>query len=466
MKRVFIGMLFGIAVCFFAFIAQEYSGDISVIEQEPDTHQADPLEHADGALACNLPIIAIETDGQEIQKETSIIASLKVIDTNEINHTDDVPSIESDIELKYRGNSSYLTFDKLGYRVTLLADGSKGIGSTRRDEGLLGMASASDWVLQGPFLDRSLVRNRIMYSLSREIMSWAPDTRYCEVIVDGEYQGIYLLIEPVQNTAGRLGLTEFGLISGQTSYVLKRDREGTETNTLDTYGNLNGYTQQEVSILYPNEENITNSQRTWILNDFTEFEKALYGDDFDNPGIGYAAFIDVDSFVEYYLINEFSMISDASILSTFIYKDIGDKLRLAVWDFNNGFDNYPWDIKKIDEFLVADNNWFNRLFQDRAFTDKVCAKWEELRESLLSDQSLINRIDSEFNSLGESVDRNFDVWGYTYTESLLNVHEDGDAVRREPTSPEDAIALLKDTVLSRAHWMDDHLIDLYELSIN
>ena len=69
MKRVFIGMLFGIAVCFFAFIAQEYSGDISVIEQEPDTHQADPLEHADGALACNLPIIAIETDGQEIQKE-------------------------------------------------------------------------------------------------------------------------------------------------------------------------------------------------------------------------------------------------------------------------------------------------------------------------------------------------------------------------------------------------------------
>ena len=89
--------------------------------------------------------------------------------------------------IKYRGASSYDVFDKRSYRIKLYRDSGKSL-----EYPLLGMGEHSEWVLYGPFLDRSLVRNRLVYGLAREMAVWSPDTRYCELYVDGAYQGIYL----------------------------------------------------------------------------------------------------------------------------------------------------------------------------------------------------------------------------------------------------------------------------------
>lgn len=452
------------AVVVAVFAAQVAS---STLQDAANGGQAEGASSGVTDSAGAIPLIELSTNGQEIQKEEPIVAEMSIVDGG-VEAAGEAPSFTSDVSLKYRGNSSYLTFDKMSYRVTLLRDGDDGVNSRKREESLLGMASDSEWVLNGPFLDRSLVRNRVMYGLSREIMDWAPDTRWCELSVDGVYQGVYLLVEPVRNSTGRLGLTKFGLLSGETAYVVKRDRVGTETNVIDTYGNANGYTSNEVSISYPSEGNITPAQKSWIVSDLTEFETALYGDDFADPSSGYAAFIDVDSFVDYYLLNEFAMISDAGRLSTYAYKDLGDdeKLKMCVWDFNNAFDNIPWDVKAVDDFLVADSNWFDRLLQDRAFVDAVCARWKELRSGILSDDSFTERVDAEFLSLGDAVDRNTEVWGYTYKEELLNVTEDDGHVRKDPSSPEEAVAMVKDTALARAQWMDEHLEDLYRRCVN
>ena len=467
MKRVVFGVALAVVVVCVAACAESFAASIGLIGDKEQLGEVAVVEEKESAESDELPLIKLSTNGQQIQKETSIVAELSIVDSG-MKANGEEPSLVSDIALKYRGNSSYLTFDKFSYRVTLLRDGEDGTESRKRDESLLGMAEDSEWVLYGPFLDRSLVRNRVMYGICREIMDWAPDTRWCELMVDDVYQGIYLLVEPVRNSVGRLGLAEFGLLSGETAYIIKRDRPGTETNVIETYGNANGYTSQEVSIAYPSEGNVTAEQRSWIVSDFTQFETALYGDSFADSNVGYAAYIDIGSFVDYLLVNEFAMITDASYLSTYVYKDLGgdEKLKMCVWDFNNGFDNYPWDIKLIDEFHVVDGNWYNRLVQDRAFVDAVCERWTELRGSVLSNDAIVERIDLEYGSLGDALARNTEVWGYTYHESLLNMHEKDGRTRDDPSSPEEAIAMLKDTALARAAWMDEHLDDLYAQCIN
>ena len=326
------------------------------------------------------------------------------------------------------------------------------------------MGEHSEWVLYGPFLDRSLVRNKLVYDLSRELMDWAPDTRYCEVYVNGEYQGIYLAVEPVTNGAARLDLYEFGLLSGETAYLLRRERVGTEENAISSYGTVMGKTDNELSISYPTKSKLSNAQVKWIERDISAFEETLYGDGFADPEKGYAAYIDVDSFVEYYLINELAMIPDASHLSTYLYKNIGGKLKMAVWDFNNGFDNYPWTDYTTDRFFVEDGNWFDRLLQDRAFVDQVVARYRELRREQWSDERILGLIDGYVEQLGDAVDRNFAVWGYTFEENLLSKDQAGNS--RDPKSFEEAIAMLKDCILARTAFLDENIEQLYTHCIN
>lgn len=164
-----------------------------------------------------MPLVLIDTDGQRIYKEEKIWGNISIVDSGAQNSSADSPAFSALSTVKYRGNSSYYIFDKHQYRIKFYQSQTKS-----QDYGLFGMGAHSEWVLYGPFLDRSLVRNRLMYDLSREILEWAPDARYCEVYVNGEYQGVYLAVEPVTNGVNRLNLYEFGLSSGETAYILKK----------------------------------------------------------------------------------------------------------------------------------------------------------------------------------------------------------------------------------------------------
>ena len=364
----------------------------------------------------NHPLILIDTNGSRIYKETTTWGEVSVVDqANGQNTPAAQPQLTTLATVKYRGNSSYYIFDKRQYRIKLFQSETKS-----RKYGLLGMGEHSEWVLYGPFLDRSLVRNKLVYDLSRELMDWAPDTRYCEVYVNGEYQGIYLAVM--------------------------------------------GKTDNELSISYPTKSKLSNAQVKWIERDISAFEETLYGDGFADPEKGYAAYIDVDSFVEYYLINELAMIPDASHLSTYLYKNIGGKLKMAVWDFNNGFDNYPWTDYTTDRFFVEDGNWFDRLLQDRAFVDQVVARYRELRREQWSDERILGLIDGYVEQLGDAVDRNFAVWGYTFEENLLSKDQAGNS--RDPKSFEEAIAMLKNCILARTAFLDENIEQLYTHCIN
>ena len=138
---------------------------------------------------------------------------------------------------------------------------------------------------------QSLIRNRLIYGLAREIMHWGPDTRYCEVYLDGEYQGVYLAIEPIRNDRGRLDMQRYGLLSGETAYLLRRERVGTKENPINSYGIAIGETNNEITVSYPAPINITAAQK-WIETVLTNLKSPVFRL-FRDPIIGYAAYIDV-----------------------------------------------------------------------------------------------------------------------------------------------------------------------------
>ncbi|MHB8096925.1 MAG: CotH kinase family protein [Erysipelotrichaceae bacterium] len=412
-------------------------------------------------VCTHLPIMLINTNNQIISKESKSEVNIKIVDYESGNSISAKPNFETEALINYRGNSSYSTFDKLQYRVKFYSNISS---ENTKNFPLFGMTSSSDWVLYGPFLDRTLIRNHLMFSLSRDLLEWAPDTRYFELYVDSEYQGVYLAIEPISVGEGRIDLNRFGLLSGETPYIIRRDRVGTENNVIHTYGEIMGFTSNELSIHYPGNDSLTSKQYDWIKKDVSRFEEVLYSDYFDNPNTGYAKYMNVSSFVDYFILNEFAMITDSSELSTYLYKDLSGKLTFTVWDFNNGFNNYQWSDQSYQRYFNLDSNWFKRLIQDRTFVDRIVKRYEELRLNELSDANLMNRIDEDVEYLGDAIQRNFEVWGYTFHQELLS--KDSSGLNRDPKSYEEAVNMLKEVIILRLEYMDQTINQLYEYSIN
>lgn len=425
---------------------------LDIVENDLDN----PKYENTSIFSSHLPLVLIETNGQSIKKEEAIWSKIRIIDTqNGKNSLHDEYAFQTAARINYRGNSSYF-FDKKQYHLEFYEE--KG-GIKRNDIAVMGMAKECDWVLNGPFLDQTLIRNSLLYGVSREIMDWAPDTRYCEVFLDGEYQGIYLMVEKIKVSDTRIDLKDFSLIDGETAYLLKRDRPGTEINVVNNFGTYAGKTGHELSISYPTELKLMETQKEWIRKDISEFERVLYSSKFDDKENGYSKYIDVDSFVDYYIINEFVMIRDAGYLSTYVYKDLGGKLKMVVWDFNNALDNYAWFESDEKKFYVHSNNWYDSLFKDEKFTEKVVTRYHELRKSVLSDEYLLKMIDEKVLYLGDAVNRNFKVWGYTFNKNLL-------VGKRDPTNYNEAVKMLKEEIVDRGKFLDENIETLYQYVIN
>ena len=412
------------------------------------------LEYYDlGKFSTTLPVVYMNTKGQQVLKENVIWGNIALLDGNgEERSVFSIPNSIYRATIKYRGASSYSKFDKKQYRIKFY----KNKKDSAKEVSLAGMGANSEWVLNGPYLDKTLIRNKLVYDLARELNGWAPDTRFVELFVDGEYQGVYLAVEPVTNGESRLRLAEFGLLSGETAYIVNRDRIDTGSEEIDTWGKTNGYTYNALYIRYPSKNKITEKQKAYIQKDVSEFEQVLYGENFSDKRIGYQAYIDMDNWVDYFIINEFAMNYDAGNLSTYIYKELGGKLQLAVWDFNNGFDNYQWFRTEADVLHTVENSWFNRLWQDETFRDRVCERYRQLRKTTLSDEHIAEKIASYQEELGEAVDRNFKVWGYSFKENLL-AGTSKEGTSRNIRSYEDAMKQLTDTIRERLAYLDKEL---------
>lgn len=443
---------------------QRYQQHLSYNTQVEDTS----LSIDEDTFSSHLPVVSIETggvvipgrpeQGQHVKDiENSFIqADMRIYDRKgELNKLSSQPVLESKINIRVRGNSSR-TFDKVGYLFKFTDDA----GMERKLE-VMGIEKDSTWVLHGPYLDKTLMRNYMWYNLAGQIMEWAPDVRYCEVFLDHEYQGLYVMAEQISMGEGRIEMTKYDGKSNISSYIVCADRES--VNDVQYLDNFTSYALRingKLEVKYPGASRITPELTEYISRDFSRFEKALYSFDYDTARYGYQNYIDVDSFVDYFIINEVTQNTDAGLYSTYFYKDVSGKLKMCVWDFNNCCDNYIEDQTPMAGFFMQNRPWYFMLCKDEAFMEKVITRYHQLRKGILSEEAVESYIAGVQSYLGPAIERNFEKWGYSFLPEKDLLYED----ERKIGSYEAAVEQYETRLVRRMRWMDEHIEDLRSYS--
>ena len=452
----------------------------------------------DGSELCtHLPIVRIETGGQVIpgevirdeneevigytttqSGESEIVVRIETVEAEgEWHHASD-PADQSAVALfRIRGNSSR-NFDKKNYRVKLVADE---MAVENLPLPLLGMNPDNDWALHGPFLDKTLLRNYMWMNLSAEVMGYAPNVRFCEVILDGEYQGVYVLMETIKEDEYRVDLSDYDPDMKATSYLLRLDAAErlnfiTEEDDVVLF-NYTWYTHQTefsetarsgFQILYPRTEDLTQEAIDYIKRDISRMERGLYSADMLLGKYDYASELDMDSFVDYYILQEFLAVNDAFSRSTYFYRDVRGKLHIGpVWDYNNVLDNFLRPFS-YHGFLLATRGWYGRLMMDEDFVNQVIDRYRQLRQGILSSENLLQYIEETIAYLGPAIARNDVVWGYSYDPYQLSPHErrapdEGQTLAEvNPSSYEGAVLWMEEYIQARGEWMDAHIEELLQ----
>ncbi len=434
--------------------------------------------HMDNTLCTHLPLVEIYTDGIEIPGaayhdpiskktqytttatgESELLCRVAIKDREGVNHhIDDEADMESGAYIRIRGNSSR-EFDKKGYLLNFVTSSGE-----NNPQEVMGMDAHHEWALHGPFLDKTLLRNYMWYNIAGEIMDYSPNVRFCEVILNGEYKGLYLMTETIcaGKNGSRLNLSVDKKDNSFAGYCLRLDR-GSE-NGLKNLSTFTKYTYRiwgvQMNIEYPGTSNLTSEIAEGIRDDFNAFEKTMYSFDYDSKSHGYEETIDVDNFVKYLIINEFTCNYDAGSYSTYIYKDLDGLFRMCVWDYNNSCDNYQESVVNREDFFFQDKIWYFMFMKDKEFTEQCIKTYKELRKSYLNEEYLNNYIDETIQYLGDAITRNYDVWGYAFEkqEGLLYPAD------RNPSGYEEAVLQLKDFLKERGDWMDDNIDILRQFS--
>ena len=184
---------------------------------------------------------------------------------------------------------------------------------------------------------------------------------------------------------------------------------------------------------------LTEERKNYIEDSFSDFEKSLYSYDYDNGSYKWQEWADVDDLVDYFLINEFTCNYDAGSLSTYFYRDIRGKYRMCIWDFNSACDNYYLTQTEPQHFQTQYVPWYYMLTKDEDFTEAVIERYRELRKTYFSDEYINDYVDKTVEYLGPAVERNFDIWGYTF-EEFTPLEPD----ERNPENYEEAVQQIKD----------------------
>ncbi|OQY05116.1 MAG: hypothetical protein B6I20_01820 [Bacteroidetes bacterium 4572_117] len=404
----------------------------------------------------NIPIIIITTNEKEILDEPRIVADMGIIDNgNERNYvTDPYNGYSGKINIEIRGSTSQ-SYPKKQYGFE-----TQNIDGSNNNVSLLGLPVENDWILYAPYSDKSLIRNILAYKLSESLGNYAPRTKLCELVLNGEYLGVYVLIEKIKRDKNRVDISKLkpNEIDGDDltgGYIIKIDKSTGHScygwNT--TIANV--YLQYE----YPDCDKIVPEQKTYIQKYVNNFEESLFSDYFTDPINGYRKFADINSLIDYFIVNETSKNVDAYRLSTFFYKDKGRKIQFGpVWDYNLAFGNANYNNAYKTSGLIAPQHiWWNRLLEDSTFNNTLKSRWCEIRKEQLSNQKVLNLIDSLSEILQESQHRNFQKWDILGKQIWPNFFV-GSAFK-------DEINFLKSWSINRLNWLDNNLPGNYEDNI-
>lgn len=425
--------------------------------QDPSNYKGLLRDQNVKVTSTNLPIVFMNVNGVQIDREVRILARMKVIDNGagQLNYGDTIAhpnqgvNYDGWVALKYRGNSSFNSSDKKPYsfrplKTTVLPDD----GGDKDKVSILGMGKDNNWALLAPFADKSMMRDILTFELARQYFGYVPHGRYCELILDGTYYGIYILTELPTQGKKRLNLndpgTNGGDLTGDYSVEVDRDDEvSQDPNYPPVYRSAypamlqyGGSVLQNKIIKYQFNFPETGDFAALPTNTFSslvqqinQMESSFKLGNYTDPNVGYRKYIDVRSFIDYMLATEFSMNIDGYRLSTKFYKysttraaaeKLDPRWKTTLWDFNIAYGNanyYQGESTNVWQYDFNSRNsgdnelvpfYWQYLVQDPAYISEMKARWAEYRRGSYKIDHIYAVIDSMATMLssGGAIDRN------------------------------------------------------------
>jgi len=411
----------------------------------------------------NLPIVVIDTDGQEILDDPRIVVHMGIIDNDSaINNIDDpFNGYDGLISIEIRGSSSQM-FPKKQYALE-----TQDIDGENLNVSILGMPEENDWILHAPYSDKSLLRNFLAYELARDMGRYASRTRFCELVINGDYKGLYIFMEKIKRDNNRVDISKLNpdettgddLTGG---YIVKVDKwDGENNDGWWSASPLPEYDGTWYQYHYPKPDDIVDEQKDYINNYITDFELLLASEAYNDPDAGYYDQVNLESFIDVSLMSEISKNVDAYRLSAYMYKDKDSedgRLTMGpIWDYNLAFGNADyydgWDPAgwQLDVELGGDPFkipfWWYRIWDDETFRDAFNQRWQELRQTVFSEEYIMNMIDSTIAVIDEAQVRNFQRWPILDEYVWPNAYVGG--------SYENEIDYLTDWITDRLEWIDE-----------
>ncbi|MEO8068288.1 MAG: CotH kinase family protein [Flavobacteriales bacterium] len=418
-----------------------------------------------------LPIVLINTLGQTIVDEPKIdcLMEVKYNGPGNLTYVTDPPNVyNGNIGIEIRGASS------AGYPQRPYGLETRTALGTNNNVSILGMPQEHDWVMLSNYNDRSLLRNQLAFSLSSGMGQYAPRTHLCEVLIDSVYKGIYLFGEKIKRDNGRVDIAT--LTGSENSgdevtggYILTQNYWDANNSFQSNYSPIDhpGFDVHFV-YYYPQPDTLTQPQRTYIASYVDSLETALYSPAFADTSLGYRKYMDVKSFIDYFLVNEVSRNNDGFKKSVFFHKDQysnGGKLKAGpVWDFD-----WAWkDLATCDLFDNTDGSgwahlindcftdnystgWYVRLLQDSTFNNELRCAYDDYRTTVLDTANIFAFIDSVGERVQNAQARHFQKW------PILGMSGPAPEVNACATTYTAELDTLKGWIARRLDWLDANI---------
>lgn len=386
-------------------------------------------DEADQLRRQNLPAVHIDTNGAGIyDKKNYVDGTITIKDPGKLYS--DVTEFSAAMGIRGRGNSTW-SFPKKPYKVKLKEKAS-----------IFGMGADKEWALLANYSDRTLMRNILAMKLSELCgFSWTPHMYSVHVYLNNKYQGVYTLCEHKKVHKDRV---DIDLDAGDVYLEIEQQQDETTC----------WWTGMGVPMMFSDPEVPSAELLAEIKKWFDDFEASLYSKDLADPQKGYAAYIDVDSFIDYYIVQELAKNTDGNLRkSSFITKKKGQKMEMYhLWDFDLTFGNSGGLLHDPEGFFIKDytpawsigDNWFNRMMKDPAFVDRLQARWNELYPQLVS---MVDFIDDQAFVLEKAQALNFEVWDINESVDWVDCPSLG--------SYKAEVEFLKEFYSKRVEWMND-----------
>jgi CotH kinase protein len=448
----------GLRVKLLALGLSSSCGPGSSTSEAVDASNVQPDGGADGGAeqvpGVGLPVVLLETGGRSLREGVDIEVELEVVEVHagDPMDLDGVPrAFVGAAGVEIRGNSS-TRYEKHNYGLETHDEEGQDLGVA-----ILGFPKESDWVLHGPYSDKTYLRNSLTYALFSDLGRWQPRTRHFELVINGQYQGIYVWTEKVKVDDDRLDLSLVGDGDISGAYVVKREGLGEGEGWTTAVGTVMEHDA-------PGHDDITPAQDAYLRAWFDDFEAMMAGPNATDPLVGYPAWIDVAAWVDFALAQELTRNVDGYRKSAYLVKlpdgEGGTLVAGPLWDFNIAWGNanycdgakvegWVWSGRDVCTDLEQVPFWWDVLWNDPSFQDQLRCRWEELRAGPLAADGIEAHIRDEAELLREAEARDHERWRTigTYVWPNPTVWETWD----------EEIDWLSTYALRRGTWLDDNL---------